>query len=201
MNYSSFTNGLIDWSEEFPYYISAYNNCIAMSQNPADDGILLAWNEDDQVLVRHWDGGWNPYCYTIASGENPNAINVLSTEEGYWVGWIDDSTNMPKLVFVPRETVTGIEQESCIQQPAGLSVFPNPCQRNYPVTVTGLPGEVDVSVFDLSGRMVRTITSAPDGSLEWDFQTESSDRCSAGMYMMVVDSDPTFHPVRLIVLD
>jgi len=67
--------------------------------------------------------------------------------------------------------------------------FPNPAQQSVRCAYT-LPraAPVRVDVFDVSGRLVRTIASgireAGAGELAWDLRDESGARVSAGVYMM-----------------
>jgi len=203
MNYSAFTDGLLNWSSPIPFVMPYSYSCNAMSHDPNDEGILLAWEdwESEKILVRHWDEEWNEYYHVIASDLSPVAIDVCYAEDGYFVSWLEDSDLLPTLTFVPRGTVTGIDNSMPIQQFAACTVFPNPCRGNYSVSITGIPDESNIRVLDISGRIVTTLTSASDGTSEWDLRDSFSNPCPAGVYILLVDSEPTPNPVRLVLLD
>lgn len=130
----------------------------AMSCNREDDGLLLAWIQDDNIMCRHYSNGWNPETYTVLYGVgNIFHINfaVCSDSLGYWIAWWDESKSDPEVLFVDRGYVTGIESSS--GSVAGVvSVRPefNPASGDVRLDVVtpGIPAEI--SVYDMTGRMV-----------------------------------------------
>lgn len=203
MNYSSYFDGQLNWSIPIPFDMPYSYSCNAMSHDPDDQGILLAWEDcdSDEIRVRHWDWEWNQYYHVIASDLDPVSIDVCYAEDGYFVGWLEETDLLPTLTFVPRETVTGIDSSMPVQQSAGCTAFPNPCRGDHPVSITGIPDEASIMVLDVTGRVVTTLRSASDGTFEWDLRDSFSNPCPAGVYVLLVEPGPTPETARLILLD
>ncbi|MCD4847877.1 MAG: T9SS type A sorting domain-containing protein [Candidatus Aegiribacteria sp.] len=130
----------------------------AMSCNREDDGLLLAWVQDDSIMCRHYSNGWNPEIHTVQYGVgNIYGFNfaVCSDSLGYWIAWMDGSKSEPEVLFVDRGYVTGIESSSGSVTGA-VSVRPefNPASGDVwlDVVTPGIPA--DISVYDMTGRMV-----------------------------------------------
>jgi hypothetical protein len=129
----------------------------AMSCNRDDPGLLLAGVEGDELRVRHYQGEWNPYSYKVADGIGivcGGDLAVCSDDQGYWIAWMEEGKAEPEVLFVPRDSVTGISGGD----PAGqgsLSLVPssNPL-RGAPVLDILGTGPADLAVYDVSGREV-----------------------------------------------
>jgi len=140
----------------FPWQWPDGTQC-AMSSSPADSGLLLAWFQGGQIRCRHWNGEWNQYDHvvrdgtTISWGQN---IAVCSSDDGYWVVWLPSGADYPEVEFVQRGDVTGIEGFEDHGFQSGLRVWPNPASSA--ITVAAPCGCGTVSLYDLSGRLVRT---------------------------------------------
>ncbi len=97
--------------------------------------------------------------------------------------------------------------ETGLAPPAGLSLraWPNPFQNKVMLEVSSrLAAEVQLSVFDLRGRLVRRlwIQSGNEGkrSLEWDGRDEKGGRLPAGIYLVKASSGIQEASARIVLL-
>ncbi|MBN1435163.1 hypothetical protein JW921_10415 [Candidatus Fermentibacterales bacterium] len=174
----------------------------SMSRDRGDSGLLLAWRQGSGIRVRHWEGEWNDYPHVVASGVATlryKGLEVSSVPDGYWIGYYEESSEYPEFCFVPRDSVTGISEESGPEAGASPSVCPNPCSSFGSALFTGLPPDAEAAIVDLSGRLVRHMVASDSGAMEWDLREDSGLRCSAGIYFVVTEG--AGHPLlRLVIL-
>mgnify|MGYP001035203546 CR=1 FL=1 len=208
--YSSF-----DGMSPVPVYTASFpgsnpreENCCAMSSNPEDAGMLLAWYDDGDIICRHYEGVWNDYAHIVASGiDNVGSGNIAvsSVDEGYWVAWMDDSDTYPELVFVDRDMVTSIYGGgSPAVAGAWLLVFPNPCRNILSIVPTGLPetGSCRVLIHDCSGRLVQSIDAMDvENYLTWDCRDRSGEECTPGVYFVTLDVSGSSVTQKVLLID
>lgn len=87
--------------------------------------------------------------------------------------------------------------------PAGdltnMQGYPNPATQN--VVFGRVPGSVELSIYDLSGRHIRTVAKDDDGSsIRWDLRDDSGRRCPTGVYLCTLRSFQEYRKARVIVL-
>ncbi|MDO4217361.1 MAG: fibronectin type III domain-containing protein [Bacteroidales bacterium] len=83
-----------------------------------------------------------------------------------------------------------------VEEGMSLSIFPNPATGNTTVTLSGVNGNVTISVIDMSGRTVQTSTMECDGDCE---KSISVDNLAAGAYFVRVYGDNVNTVKKLIV--
>jgi hypothetical protein len=99
---------------------------------------------------------------------------------------------------------TGIGPGVAKMAPRIHSVFPNPFNPNVTITFdSGSNGTTRVSIYDVRGRFVRTLSTGPAGAarglVRWDATDQGGRRVASGVYWVVVSS-PTGSDQRRVVL-
>ncbi|MEA3267328.1 MAG: T9SS type A sorting domain-containing protein, partial [Candidatus Fermentibacteria bacterium] len=136
----------------------------AMTCSINDDGLLLAWFSGDKIMVRHWQNQWSAYSHVVELCGNVETgnISVCSDTDGYWVAWLEESSSIPEVRFISRDTVTELHEEQSrgIPDHLVLSVYPNPAAGQAVVSFT-LPCAEDyqLTIFDISGRNVLDVST------------------------------------------
>ena len=220
--------GLLLWADEWgdvlysdfdcidPVYLSTqiykwdcslkYSPC-AMSGNPADDGLLLVWYNSCEIRCRHYHDGWNEFDRIVQTGlvgVIEGNIDVCSVEDGYWVAWLEGGASEPELVFVPRDTVTGIgsQEESDIDN-LSIVLSPNPCYNCLSISLNGISAEsrADLMIYNAAGRLIRTIAHAnSNGPVLWDCCDSDGDYCGQGMYFIRLTTGEQMASGKVILL-
>ena len=138
------------WETDIPVESGSYWE---MSGNPDDPGLLLVRPENGALWVRHYQGEWNPFPVRVAEGLGPLGMDdlaVCSDDEGYWIAWLEEGETEPEVLFVPRESVTGIPSaDPQGEGPLSVSAASNPL-RGIPVLEIGGSAPADLAVYDLS---------------------------------------------------
>jgi hypothetical protein len=171
----------------------------ALSCSPDDPGLLFAWVEGGELRCRHYESGWNPDLHVVqedlgeVSDEN---ISVCSDEEGYWIAWLEDYEAVPDVVFVPRDSVTSVEEEHGWEEgPLSIRPIANPTS-SAPVFVLSGPEEcVEVGLFDLSGRLIERWTLPAQQIHSLDAPLEP------GTYLIVARSGDMTASCKVVQLD
>jgi flagellar hook assembly protein FlgD len=67
----------------------------------------------------------------------------------------------------------------------------------------GLQERVNVSVFDVNGRLVKALVDGGQGAIDvtWDARDSKGLRVASGIYFIVVKGEATLARRRLVVLD
>lgn len=171
----------------------------AMTRTREDEGILLAWYDGANIMVRHWLGEWNGYAHVVESWAHvsPGNIAVCSDTDGYWVAWKDDLETVPQYRFIPRNVVTGIEGDhSGLLDAVFLTVSENPVNGTAACSVSLLPGErYSLCLFDLYGRNLGELASGNGGRAE--VPLDLSDY-PAGIYNVVLTTESGVSSIRVL---
>ena len=109
------------------------------------------------------------------------------------------------LAFGPGLSVSAIDSDTPSPPVVRLTARPNPfnpnVQLDYDLT---RPAHLDVRVYDLRGRHVRTLLAAPvgqtGGSLVWNGKTDAGRTAPSGVYLIRLRSSAGDHAVRRVVL-
>jgi hypothetical protein len=100
------------------------------------------------------------------------------------------------------ETGVGDDAHAFGLRPANPNPFTGSTSINYAVPTGG--GFVEVDVYDVTGRHVRTLLSKPmpagDGVCEWDGLDDRGQRVSSGIYFARLDIDGLTASGKLVVL-
>ncbi len=150
----------------------------------------------------------SPYLntlYVVAIEKNSPSSNYASGDK--FVIPVTDYPITPQDQFVFNTIIggklTSEEEKSLFDK---VNVFPNPMYgfnvatgyTNSPsdepfVTFSNLPEEVTISIYSLSGNLIRTLdqndkTSPVSPFLNWDLQNENGIRVASGLYLAIVSS-------------
>ena len=168
---------------ESPEFDHAY---VRVSSNGTDWTDI--WANDDYIE----DGSWVQQSYDISSvADNQPQVYLrwtMGSTDGGWVycGWnIDD-------IEVTAVPLTGIESGEAGLQPLSVDpVYPNPFSSHVTVPFTlAEAGQVNISVYDLSGRQINTVTSeefaAGAHSVSWLGKDNSGNNVTSGIYFVRV---------------
>ncbi len=178
-------------TQTYPWNQPSRSSPCAMSGNPEDEGLLIAWRYAGEIRCRHYQGEWNGFDHIVQTGVSIVAegnIAVCSVEDGYWVAWLAGGASEPEVVFIPRDVVTGIEnQEGFHTDDLSLVLSPNPCSGNLSISLIGIPGDAvsGILIYSTDGRLIRTLTAqAGNGPVIWDGCDSSGDETPSGTYMV-----------------
>jgi len=175
---------------QYPWAHPNENNSCAMSSNPDDTGMLLAWYQSGLIRCRYYQDGWNDFDHIADTGVSTvdeSNIAVSSVDDGYWIAWLDNSSSEPELVFIDRGTVTGIETESTEPLSPEIELYPNPCNRFLSIEYSGLSlsGSARILIHECSGRLVNRIDlESEEQVVIWDCSDRSGNRCEHGIYFV-----------------
>ena len=123
--------------------------------------------------------------------------------------WVDLTTLDPTANFCVKaltNSTTSISgEEWAASQPLSADpVYPNPFSSQVTVPfVIAESGPVNISVFDLSGRQVRTITSqefaAGAHTVSWEGTDDSGNRVTSGIYFVRIWSNELAVTSRVVL--
>ena len=85
-------------------------------------------------------------------------------------------------------------------EPLALSATPNPFADRVSISVAGSPENTSVRVYDLSGRVMGTLSPDEWGVFEWDGLDASGAEVPAGCYVVRASGEGTAAQLRLIKL-
>jgi hypothetical protein len=113
----------------------------------------------------------------------------------------------PDVVVVstgPENVVTGVGDLPRVTARV-LEVRPNPFQHNTTIWYQAAPGAVELSIYDATGRRVRTLVDASPGegvrSVTWNGDAEGGQRVRAGVYYARLRSGTTVSARSLVIMD
>jgi hypothetical protein len=167
-----------------------------------EDGIRLRWQFGPDASIasvaversERDQGPWSPVdARLVAEGDVSTAIDrTAMAGRTYFYRLVATGTNGEQFHFGPVSGIYGVDESapivSFLRDPK-----PNPSPGRSTVQFTvGRPGFVELSVFDLSGRRVRTIQAgnlAPGAyTREWDGQNDHFTAASDGVYFFVLNT-------------
>lgn len=134
------------------------------------------------------------------------SYTVVCSAEGY-------ATQMIENVSAGPDTFVVVDFEMESQAAGTLAVnlaienFPNPFGPSTSVRYsTPAPGPVDVRVYDLAGRLVRTLVDGafrPAGphEVKWDGVTDGGSSVGAGVYFVRVESHGSVAATKMVLLE
>ena len=180
------------------------------NMQPSKDDIVLAYNNDILVGSAIWDG---EYTAVPVMGKDASGLTDGFCESGDMVEFklyqhsTDEIINLSGRVDNWSSLlVTHVEKLSgttLVELPSELTIspaYPNPFN---PVTTVSysIPadGAVNVSIYDVSGRMIETLTSgflnAGSYSVEWDAELQPS-----GMYFLKVQYNNELRTEKIMLV-
>jgi hypothetical protein len=159
----------------------------------------------DGVQQQAWSGSvpWTFATFPVSAGTHTfrwRYTKDVSVNTGSDTGWVDEivlpplfnpATDAPNVVGTPLTFQLG-------------RAFPNPTQGQSSIafSVPQSGGNVDLSVFDVSGRRVRTLVSGTQApghhTVIWDGTDTAGNRTAAGTYFYRL-SAPDFEETKKLV--
>lgn len=192
--YSVFVDSIApSYTYVFPFPYPTPSEPAAMTRNPSDSGLLLAWYHGGEISVRHWESEWNDFDHIVASGQpsvSTGNIAVCSVDDGYWLAWLSDGADQPVLEYVDRGLVTGIQvhDEDLPSAPFLLS-SQNPFTESVNLTLKGYPLPEVIEVFDITGRLIRVLRNDSIGNtFLWNGRNASGQEVPSGTYFIRAES-------------
>jgi hypothetical protein len=130
------------------------------------------------------------------------------TPEGYYHNGVEDRVNLMQNIMdyfgkEPEGTATGAPGGSGLNLLS--SARPNPSAQATTITyAVSEPGRTAIRVYDVSGRLVRTLLDAAlpagaSGDVIWDGANEAGETCAGGVYFYRIVA-PGFTSLRKMVL-
>ncbi len=140
--------------------------------------------------------------YSTADGLTSNNISSIAVDHDgiVWIGTTDGISR-----FEP-DNLTTVEGRNA--KPTALSITgnrPNPFNPSTTISFTlPAPGKATLTVYDVTGRKVRTLVSGnlPAGahSAVWDGKDERGKMVSSGVYLSRLESGKATHTVKMLLM-
>lgn len=151
------------------------------SLSNSDDEIILLDVSGAIVDEVHYSNGW-PFSSGV-SMEIHNPFNDNALIENWFssnMSYGDGDTGSPGIPFDGT-----LETEEILLNPSNfdlVSLYPNPFNPEVTIQVNVIePGELNIDIFNLSGRRVKTLANSTIGVGSYSFKWDSSNN-SSGMY-------------------
>jgi Alpha amylase, catalytic domain len=101
------------------------------------------------------------------------------------------------------KNILGVKDINASDAGSFATVYPNPSGASFYFEITGIqPSDLTISIFDISGRIIRQITgriSSPEKEkFTWDGRTTGGDEAGKGMYFARITAGMKSEVIRLI---
>jgi hypothetical protein len=137
--------------------------------------------------------GFTGWSGDATGGDNPLTI-------------VMDADKTITATFVNLLTITAVA-DNLLGEGKPMGIYPNPSKMGATSVLYRAPatGTVEISVFDVTGRVVKTLTSGASASgvraITWDGRDESGRSVSAGTYFVrMTTSSGATSTKRLVVI-
>ena len=82
-----------------------------------------------------------------------------------------------------------------------VTAFPNPFNPSVTLAAEGLEGQLEFSIFDVSGRLVRRMSPLAGGTrVQWDGRDDHGRLASSGVYFVRVAAAEQVQPIKIVLL-
>ncbi len=155
---------------------------------------------------RDHDEGGQGYIYFTEDGGDNWTLEWTSPWPKQWI--VDLALQDENTIWgvgyhgtiLKREFVLGIDEETLNYTTNIVTVSPNPFRESTSVTVElESPGFTELTVFDLSGRMVETITREQLEAGQHSFEL-NAENLVPGVYLIKLQSDNTSKSTRCVLI-
>lgn len=171
-----------------------WHNQVARDYIPDTLGSLHSIPAGESLTVSHsftLDPAWNTERLKFVAFIQDTLLQADSVKE-IWQGAMIDLDQLGILEYGTANIGT-----------SGISAAPNPCVDGTRFSFTLASGEqYQISIFDVSGRRIRTLESRANGSVEsveWDLRSDAGDRVSSGVYLYRFESATTRTAGKVVV--
>ena len=164
--------------------------------NPPDLESILFTKSSDNGLT------WDDHYWVDREDHqslNPRISVFQNRVFAIWQDWRVDAGS----VYFSRwpDWPDGIEdKEELLPEKITLSAYPNPFNSSTTISYRGLESDCNLSLFDISGRLVRTFAiGVRAGEVTWDANDEMGHSVSSGIYFVNI-SDLADRPTLKLLL-
>ena len=182
--------------------IAWYRNdhCYAVVSDASFNASLVSWSAIDgtKIATVYAPGGFSIPDIGLDDRDELYVLNSSFTAPGVWVyrAGADVPIAGPLDVGLPPNQITfdRVTTDLASVPPAGVSLGfaaprPNPARETVRFDLAlARAGEVEVTVFDLAGRRVRTLAAGPRSAgavaLAWDLADAGGARVAPGLYLV-----------------
>ena len=182
-------NGAVNFvvTEDSIYRTTPYeqwHNHVARDYLPTHVGESVSIPAGDSVTLSRsftLNTAWNADRIQFVSWIQNPVLNPTDSTKEIWQGAMLDIAQLG----IAEYTGTGVAATN-------ITAAPNPCVNSTRFAFTLESGErYQISIFDVSGRRVRTLDGRANGSaetVEWDLRNETGNRVSSGVYLYRFES-------------
>ncbi len=180
-------------TEDSCYYVGSngdpWHNHVARDYLPTQVGVL------DTIAVG--DSTTQSRSFTLSSTWNVNRCKIIS-----WIQW-DAMRWVYNGGVIKVSDLTGVEEHDLQQPAAGITLAPNPCLSGTTFRFQiPLGNRYTIKIFDVSGRIIRTMSSVSHSSVEtcaWNLRADHGDRVNAGVYLYTFESEGLYTSGKIVV--
>jgi hypothetical protein len=192
------------WAADYYRFqgLDAYDN-ILLSFDGSEGNSFVVWG-----FVLHEGGETEVHRMTVDPSTQDGALylgGLTGSGDQVILAVGGASSSGPKGYYFSAEAGTGIQEGESTPPPgAVIQAFPNPFRDQISLVITASTQEVQVDVYDIDGRLVRTLipdwTAQGSAVLVWDGCTSSGEPVSPGVYFAIPAGETTGGAVRLLRL-
>jgi len=118
---------------------------------------------------------------------------------------------LPSTVDTTNNTVTGRTNHLSIFQimaaippsdTANVRAYPNPYRPSLghtSISLVGLPADATISIYTLTGELVKELTADSNGISNWDARTSHGDNAASGLYYVYVEQNGSKKALKLVI--
>jgi hypothetical protein len=170
----------------------------------------------DRVEFRSWRGGpqdeaaenmIHSWTYTGPHIPRPDIPRVhINLWQFNGAPASDQEVVLDEFTFIPEGGSAGVPEDDRVPVESGLSMArPNPFSPQTTITYSMTKGgTVEVAVFDVLGRRIRTLVrghvQAGEHDVVWDGRDDSGTRVAPGLYLYRLQADDVVETRKLVML-
>jgi len=148
------------------------------------------WNAADQLIKieseNDWDGFWQPESKHEFSYDGSGNVNLL--ECFYWQdsAWVISSKYLPSWDYYSSAD----DPSSPAAPSVSLKLWPQPFQVTLNIQPSSdKAGIHKIGIYDLRGRLIRSLSTANDQPVIWDGRDGSGSNCASGIYLIRTEQE------------
>jgi len=180
------------------------------------EGVMVQTDEvmDLAFRVLGGSGGSDVLIHVDETGLGDNEVLVdftLPAAGDYWVlvfraAGLPDVQRYDLTIDVEPSDITAVDYDRIPRVDLGLRLFPNPFNpRTTARFYVGVPGPVVLDVYDVAGKLVRSIVDRAESvgwaDLTWDGRNNSGESVPSGAYLVRVQVGNKVQNVRGLLLE